>query len=420
MKRMLWCTWVALVAITPGSYAAGEPSPYVTDAEFADLIKQIDETRDTILALTTGMTDEQWNFKQNPDRWSVGECVEHITRAEVSSLETVKQMVASPPDPEWSTRTAGKLEILRQYIPNRGPQGVGGRQAPEEIRPIGKWGRAHAIQEFYKAHGELRAYVETMDRNIKDRTRESSVSVFGWLNAYDWLHLVTLHIVRHSRQMIEVQEDPNYPKSPAPIPQNAAAGKAPSPDISDDELASLIEDFNVSEDTLLGMVSGLTDEQWNFRENPNRWSIAECVEHIVRGENIILGAVKNVMALPPDPQWFTRTEGKQALIRSTTPNRPKGGVGSPFKAPFEVSPTEQWSRERAVREIYTAHGAIRSYLETMPRDIKNRTFENPFPQMGWMNCHDWLLLTAMHIRRHCSQMEEVKQDLNYPRITVAR
>jgi hypothetical protein len=35
------------------------------------------------------------------------------------------------------------------------------------------------------------------------------------LNAHDWLTLATLHVVRHTKQIIEVQEDPSYPGKPA-------------------------------------------------------------------------------------------------------------------------------------------------------------------------------------------------------------
>ena len=35
--------------------------------------------------------------------------------------------------------------------------------------------------------------------------------VFGPLNAYDWLIYVPLHTIRHSRQIVEVQQTAGYP-----------------------------------------------------------------------------------------------------------------------------------------------------------------------------------------------------------------
>jgi len=197
--------------------AAGEdtPSPSVTDQEFASLVKEIDDGQDLLMGLISGLTDEQWTFKQNPNRWSVAECVEHITRTEQAVLAMVRQIVAGPRDPEWFTRTNGKIDIVRQVVPNRNPGGAGGLNAPLEVRPTEQWDRARGIQEFYKAHGELRAYVETMQRDIKDRTFMNPFPAINWMNANDWLNLAALHVVRHSKQIAEVQQDPNYPKKAA-------------------------------------------------------------------------------------------------------------------------------------------------------------------------------------------------------------
>ena len=42
------------------------------------------------------------------------------------------------------------------------------------------------------------------------------VPPFGWLNAHDSLVSLALHTVtRHTQQIIEVQEDPGYPKPAA-------------------------------------------------------------------------------------------------------------------------------------------------------------------------------------------------------------
>ncbi len=220
--RKLYLFLGMMAACLPLCVAVAEdaPKPYVTDEEYAQLVKEIDEAQTLVMGHISGLTDEQWNFKQNPDRWSVGECTEHIARSEKAILEMVKQVISSPRDPEWFTRTKGKVDILRQVVPMRGPQGQGGVQAPTEIRPTENWDRARAIREFYVTHGELRAYVETMDRNIKDHTMQHPVPALNWLNAYDWLNLIPLHVIRHSKQILEVQQDPKYPK------KAAAAGAA--------------------------------------------------------------------------------------------------------------------------------------------------------------------------------------------------
>ena len=195
----------------------------------------------------------------------------------------------------------------------------------------------------------------------------------------------------------------------------ATAESGPSPRVTDEEFTMLIKDIDLAQETLLGLVSGMTDEQWTFKQNPDRWSVAECVEHIVRTEQAILGGVKQTMAGPRDPEWYNRTKGKNDLVRQAVLTRNPGGAGSPFKAPYEVSPTEHWDRAKSIEEFYKSHGALRAYVETMQRDIKDHTFMNPFPSISWLNCHDWLTLCALHVRRHSMQIAEVQQDPKYPK-----
>jgi hypothetical protein len=202
-------------AFLPAALAQAQeaPSPYLSAEEKAELLKMLDESFDMLLGRISGLTDEQWNFKQNPDRWSVAECTEHIVRSERALLEYAKNAMKNQPDKDWAERTKGKNAFIRQVMPNRNPGGVGGAQAPMEIRPTEKWDRARAFEEVYKVRGEVRGYIETLEGPIKSHTFEHPFPVFGWLNAYDWIIYVPLHTIRHSKQIIEVQEDKNYPKS---------------------------------------------------------------------------------------------------------------------------------------------------------------------------------------------------------------
>ena len=214
--RTLIVAFVVLLLAPAMPARAGSPSPTLTDEEFAELVKTHDQSMNMLLGLISGLSDEQWTFKQNPKRWSVGECVEHIVRSEHALFQSAVKAMQNPPDAEWYDRTMGKTALIRRVIPNRNANGVGGAKAPQEIQPTEKWGREKAIKEFYKIHGEVRAYIETMPREVKNHTFKHPFPIFGWLNAHDWLLYLPLHTVRHCKQIIEVQADPKYPKKATP------------------------------------------------------------------------------------------------------------------------------------------------------------------------------------------------------------
>jgi DinB superfamily len=223
--RTLIIAFCVLLLVPATRACADGPSPSLTDEEFAELIKLHDQSLNKLLGLISGLNDEQWTFKQNPKRWSVGECTEHIVRSERALFQSAVKAMENPPDPEWYERTKGKAAFIRKVIPHRNANGVGGAQAPIEIQPTEKWGRAKAIEEFYKIHGEVRAYIETMPREIKNHTVRHPFPIFNWLNAHDWLLYLPLHTERHCKQIIEVQADPRYPKK-GPATASAAAPAA--------------------------------------------------------------------------------------------------------------------------------------------------------------------------------------------------
>lgn len=205
---------VTFFLMVAGSVPAEDGSAgNLTAEERAELLQMLDESMDDLLELISGLSEVQWTWKENADRWSVGECTEHIVRSEAMLLQYAQEALDGEPDPEWQEKTKGKTAFLKQVMPNRGPRGQGGAQAPMEIRPTENWDRQKAIEEFYKIRGRVHAFVETNGQAIKEYTKEHPFPVFGWLNAYDWTLYVPLHTVRHSRQIIEVKETEGFPQS---------------------------------------------------------------------------------------------------------------------------------------------------------------------------------------------------------------
>src|SRR5690348_1924040 len=49
----------------------------------------------------------------------------------------------------------------------------------------------------------------------------------------------------------------------------------------------------------LKSIKGLSAEQWNYKPSPERWSIAECAEHITLAENFIRGLLEDKVMKTP-------------------------------------------------------------------------------------------------------------------------
>ena len=49
---------------------------------------------------------------------------------------------------------------------------------------------------------------------------------------------------------------------------------------------------------ILDFIAPLSEAQWTFKAGPDRWSIAECAEHITETENLLRGLIQqSVLAL---------------------------------------------------------------------------------------------------------------------------
>ena len=104
--------------------------------------------------------------------------------------------------------------------------------------------------------------------------------------------------------------------------------------------AFVVGELAASEARLLEVVRGLTAEQWRFRETPERWSIAEVVEHLVVWESFMLGAVRGALDRPAEPGKQAAVAGKDHLVFGLASSR-----NTPLKAREAAQPTGRWSDE---------------------------------------------------------------------------
>ena len=200
MKRLLVVTAFALYV----SIAAFSQSLSQADRDRA--LKYLETTKQGVVNATAGLSEAQWNFKPAPDRWSVAEVSEHIAAAEgyLRGMITEKVMTA-PPRPVGEDVKAID-ELVLAAIPDRSQK----RQAPEPLKPTNRFGSGpgavtaflesrQQTVEFLTSHDDLRAHA--IDSPLGKK-----------LDAYEWVLFIAAHSERHTKQILEVKADPNFPK----------------------------------------------------------------------------------------------------------------------------------------------------------------------------------------------------------------
>jgi hypothetical protein len=190
------------------SEKAATSSASLTKEERDKAIEYLKQTQKDFLASIEGVSEAQWKFKAAPDRWSIAETAEHIGLAEEVIWDRISTMVKNPPAPEKRAEVQGKDEIVLTKVPDRSKKA----QAPEQLRPSGKWTtKAALVKDFESTRAKEISYVADTKDDLRSHFEDHPF--LKTMDAYQWILLNGAHCKRHTAQIQEVKTDPNYPKN---------------------------------------------------------------------------------------------------------------------------------------------------------------------------------------------------------------
>ena len=197
---------LAMTTAVAQTASAAMPATLTPEERTAALL-QFQTTRDNFLKSIAGLSQKQWTFKPAPDRWSVAEVAEHIAISESTIFGLVQKTMQSPAAPEKRDQVKGKDQMILQRLPDRSHKA----QAPEMLRPTGRWAtQAELTKAFEDSRKTTMDYVRATNDDLRDHFFDHPV--FGTLDDYQWLLLISAHSARHTAQIEEVKADPNFPK----------------------------------------------------------------------------------------------------------------------------------------------------------------------------------------------------------------
>ena len=171
------------------------------------LIKNLKETKTTFLGNIKGLTQEQLTFKPAPDKWSVKECIEHLSLAEKGLWNWAEGVLKQQASPERRKEIKVTDEQILAGVADRTKKA----QAAENLQPqSAKWKTTKdAVEDFKKNRSSLIKYVKTTTEDMRNHTTESPAGV---IDTYQVLLLISAHTSRHTQQIQEIKASPGYPK----------------------------------------------------------------------------------------------------------------------------------------------------------------------------------------------------------------
>jgi hypothetical protein len=208
--------------------------------------------------------------------------------------------------------------------------------------------------------------------------------------------------------------------------------------IHSDGLAKSLAEFAATRAQTLTLVSGLTQEQVDSSPAPNRWSIGEVLDHILRAERLNREQVARLIQL--------KREGKRPELRLTFSDLNVSVVGLPrallplFEVPLTLmnmlvpdSLRNYLTRTRVIPfrnpDPATPHSGrpaaelrddLIAYLQETKTLFKNHPeleYEEMFvqhPLLGRYDVPGLLRFMSAHEQRHQSQIVDIKRNLRIP------
>jgi hypothetical protein len=163
----------------------------------------------------------------------------------------------------------------------------------------------------------------------------------------------------------------------------------------------VLEGLTASETRLLELIGDLTPDQWRFREAPDRWSIAEILEHLVVFEDFIRQQIQKALTAPPRPEQES-TAAKDPLALGLAESR-----NTKFKARESALPTGRWSSPAdLIHEFRNTRARTLQFAARTDADLRGHFF--PHIVFGDLDCCQWLIVLGTHTNRHALQIAEIK------------
>jgi hypothetical protein len=200
---MLKATLLSLVFL---SLSTSLETTTITESERKYLVDFMIRTKERLLKDVKGLTQAQLNFKPDSTRWSVAECVEHITLTENSNFNRVTEGLKTEADPSKRSQiTLTDEGILKRYTDRSNK-----RKTSETLEPKSRFGSHEAaLKDFLTKRNANIEFVKTTKDDLRNRTTTYS---FGTIDLYQCLLALTAHSERHTLQLEEVMADPKFPK----------------------------------------------------------------------------------------------------------------------------------------------------------------------------------------------------------------
>jgi uncharacterized damage-inducible protein DinB len=185
------------------------------------------------------------------------------------------------------------------------------------------------------------------------------------------------------------------------------AAAASAQEVTQAEKERALQYLETTKKGVLDATKGLSEAQWNFKAAPDRWSVAQVMEHIAAAEDFIRGMLKEKIMMAPAGEAGRDVKKTDDAVMAMVPDRT-----NKVQAPEPLVPTNRFgSPADSVKHFVESRATTEEFLKTTT-GLRDHVTDSP---MGKLDGYEFVLLIAAHSERHTKQINEVKADPNFPK-----
>ena len=175
-------------------------------------------------------------------------------------------------------------------------------------------------------------------------------------------------------------------------------------------IPEIYEAIDASRGRLVACVESLDEEQARFHSSPDRWSIAEIIEHLSLVEGQV-ARLCHIMLAKAEAAGATRAadgEGAAPFTPVTIEHLVEELRERKLQAPDNARPGGQLTLGEALARLAESRAALTD-LRPRLELVDGTSVRYPHPAAGPIDIYQWLLFLGAHEDRHRLQIEALKQ-----------
>lgn len=166
----------------------------------------LQDTFDKFNNTIINLTEDQLNFKIANNEWSIADCIEHITLAEMEFPKIVSEEMKKDANPEKRTKIRISDERIREKMTSRSWKA----KSPSVFKPSQTFNNSkEALQAFKVQRLATINYVNTTNDDLRNHFWKHPLT--GVIDLYQTLLLMSAHLERHIEQIENIKKTSGFP-----------------------------------------------------------------------------------------------------------------------------------------------------------------------------------------------------------------